>query len=217
MGFVIPAVFFGFFGGWITLTGFSRLVRLKIASGGARTLTGLVMGAVGVGSGLLGFNLLTYQRLTEERPAATISFTRTAPQTYHATLDIPGEEPREFDVQGDEWRLDARFIKWHPMANIGGLDAYYRLDRLTGRYRDAQEEIDNPRSVYALAKNPGLDLWSLARDKRVARLKALDAYYGNSVYAPMNNEASFQVFATQNGLIVRPLNEAAKDALSTWQ
>jgi hypothetical protein len=217
MSFILPALVFGFFGGWLTLSGLGRFGQLKAVSGSVRTLSGALIAALGAGSALLGFNFVTYQRLTNERPAAMISFVQTAPQRYTASLEIPDEEPRTLIVNGDEWRLDARFIKWHPFANIGGLDAYYRLDRITGRYRDTGQEVSEPRSVYAVSENPGLDIWKLARDKRFARLKALDAYYGNSVYAPMLDGARFEVFATQNGLIVRPNNDAAKAALEGWE
>ncbi len=217
MSFIIPAVIFGVFGGWLALSGLGRVVQLKILSGGTRTLSGALIAALGAGSALLGFNFITYERLTSERPAASISFTKNANQSFTATLAVPGEEPRPLSINGDEWRLDARFIKWHPMANIGGLDAYYRLDRMTGRFADTDQEVNEPRSVYALSENPGLDIWKLAQDKRFARFKALDAYYGNSVYAPMLDGAEFEVFATQNGLIVRPKNEAAEDALAGWE
>jgi hypothetical protein len=217
MSFVLPALFFGFFGGWLTLSGLGRFGQLKAMSGSIRTVSGALLAALGAGSALLGFNFVTYQRLTNERPAANISFTREGKQNYTAILQIPEEEPRTLTVNGDEWRLDARFIKWHPVANIGGLDAYYRLDRITGRFTDTDQEINAPRSVYALSENPGLDIWKLAQDKRFARLKALDAYYGNSVYAPMKDGAEFAVFATQNGLIIRPQNDVAKEALSGWE
>ena len=217
MSFAVTALVFGFLGGWLLLSGLGHMVRVKALAGGWRALGGLVLGAIGAGSALLGFNFVTYQRLTSERPAARISFVQKGPQNFTATLQATGAEPRTLSVNGDEWRLDARFIKWHPLANIGGLDAYYRLDRLTGRYRDTDQEINAARSVYALSPNPGLDLWKLAQNKRIARFKALDAYYGNSVYAPMADGAAFEVYATQNGLIVRPQNETAKTALSGWK
>ena len=217
MSFALTALIFGFSGGWLLLSGLGHFARFKALAGGWRTLGGTTLAAIGAGSALLGFNFVTYQRLTSERPAARISFTQSAPQSFTARLELTGGEPQLLSVKGDEWRLDARFIKWHPMANISGLDAYYRIDRLTGRYSDTAQEISDPRSVYALSKNPGLDLWKLARNKRIARLKALDAYYGNSVYAPMKDGAGFEVYATQNGLIVRPLNDVAKTALANWK
>ncbi len=217
MSFALPALVLGFLGGWLTLSGLGRFVRLKAISGSARTLGGALIASLGAGSALLGFNFVTYQRLTNERPAAIISFAQNADQDFTATLEIPETDPRIVGINGDEWRLDARFIKWHPMANIGGLDAHYRLDRITGRFADTDQEINETRSVYALSDNPGLDIWKLAQNKRFARLKALDAYYGNSVYAPMMDGAKFEIFATQNGLIIRPGNEAAQSALSKWE
>ncbi len=218
MSFLLPTLVFGFLGGWLTLSGLGRFVKLKAVSGSVRTLSGGLIAALGAGSALLGFNFVTYQRLTAERPAATISFTQDSNQKFTASLATPDtDDPRSLSINGDEWRLDARFIKWHPMANIGGLDSHYRLDRLTGRFSDTDQEINEARSVYGLSENPGLDLWKLAQDKRFARLKALDAYFGNSVYAPMVDGAEFEVYATQNGLIIRPGNETAQNALSVWE
>lgn len=217
MGFIFITLVSGSIGGWLALTGLSRLGRLKAVSGSVRTVCGGIFAAVGASSALLGFNFVTYDRLTNERPAANISFVQNAAQNFTAKLEIPGEEPIALDITGDEWRLDARFIKWHPLANIGGLDAYYRLERITGRYRDTEQEISDARSVYALHENPGWDIWTLARDKRMANFKVLDAYYGNSVYAPMKEGAEFDVFATQNGLIVRPGNEVADNLLADWK
>lgn len=217
MGFLVFTIVFGVAGGWLGLTGLSRLGQLKAVSGSARTLGGGFLAMIAASSALLGFNFVTYERLTNERPAASISFVQNTAQTFTAQLQIPGEDLLSLEVNGDEWRLDARFIKWHPFANIGGLDAYYRLDRVTGRYRDTEQEINDPRSVFGLSENPGWDIWAFARDKRVARLKAMDAYYGNSVYAPMQDGAQYEVFATQDGLIVRPGNDIAETAISDWQ
>ena len=69
-----------------------------------------------------------------------------------------------FVLSGDEWQLDARVLKWKGWANLFGLDAQYRLERVSGRYRDIEQERTGERTVYALAENPGLDLWKVTLD-----------------------------------------------------
>ena len=75
-----------------------------------------------------------------------------------------------FMLAGDEWQLDARVLKWKGWANLLGLDAQYRLERVSGRYRDIEQERNDERTVYALSENPGVDLWTLS-----TRLSALAA------------------------------------------
>ena len=44
-----------------------------------------------------------------------------------------------------------------------GFDTAYRLERLSGRYTDVAAERTAPRTVYSLAPETGLDLWTLVR------------------------------------------------------
>jgi hypothetical protein len=90
-----------------------------------------------------------------------------------------------------------------------GLDARYRLERVSGRYTDiAQERID-PRTVYALCEPGPFDLWTLARDYP-GWLPFVDAVYGSATYLPMADGATYEVTLTQSGLVARPQNAAAR-------
>ena len=66
--------------------------------------------------------------------AETFEVTLTEPPSAAA----PQGQTRKFTVHGDEWRIDARVLKWKPWANVLGLDTQYRLDRLSGRYESTQ-------------------------------------------------------------------------------
>lgn len=165
---------------------------------------------------LLAVNLHTYQRLTYEQPVAELAFSRTGPQEFRVQLSTPaGRGSRNYRLYGDEWQLDARVLKWKPPANLLGLDARYRLERLSGRYRDVAQQRERRLSAYGLAPEEGLDLWSV-----VGRLKRyvdwVDAYYGSATYLPMADKARFEVVLTQSGLTARPLNEAARTAVQAW-
>ena len=49
-----------------------------------------------------------------------------------------------------------------------------------------------------------------------SKLPFLDAYYGQSIFVPMRDGAKFSVSLSQAGLVVRPVNAAAIQALQAW-
>ncbi|HEU4655831.1 MAG TPA: hypothetical protein VFS47_17715, partial [Steroidobacteraceae bacterium] len=139
------------------------------------------------------------------------------PQRFAATLtQVPSGEMQTFVLAGDEWQLDARVLKWRGWANLLGLDAQYRLERVSGRYRDIDQERRDERTVYGLSENPGIDLWTLST-QYPRWLPFVDAVYGSATYLPMADGARYQVAITQSGLIARPLNQAATNAAGGWK
>jgi hypothetical protein len=194
-----------------------RLVRARLLAAGGSALGGVVLLAVAAVLFLLSLNLHTYGRLTHEQPVAEIVFEGRGPQRYRATLaQVPSGEMQMFILAGDEWQLDARVLKWQGWANLLGLDAQYRLERVSGRYRDIEQERHAERTVYALSENPGLDLWTLSVDYP-RWLPFVDAVYGSATYLPMAEGARYEVSITQSGLVARPLNDAAKTAAGSWK
>ena len=204
---------------WLALAG---LRRRKVARGVLSGMTGLALLAAAAAAMLLASNLHTYARLTHETDAGEIRFRQLGSDRYRAELVLAPSDParlpssRSFDLQGQEWQLDARIIKWHGIANLLGLDALYRMDRLSGRYRSADEELQRPRSVYPLSENPGLDLWSLAQ-RHGTWLGLVDASYGSATYLPMADGAIYSLHVSQSGLLARPVNEAAREAVGAWR
>ena len=102
-------------------------------------------------------------RLTNETPAAEVRFRQQGERRFAAEVLYPDHTREAFDLAGDEWQLDARVLKWHAPATMLGLDAAFRLDRIGGRYRDVGSERSEPRTVYELARPPGVDVWTLVR------------------------------------------------------
>lgn len=180
--------------------------------------------SAGMGCGCLGLgvllaaaalNLYTYARLTYEQPVATITFERQSERRYTARLEQPDKPPRVYGLAGDEWQLDARVLKWRAPANLLGLDAHYRLERLSGRYVDVENETARLRTVHGLSAERGLDIWDMSR--RYQRwLPLVDTHYGSAAYLPMADDARFSVSLTQSGLIARAENEAARKAAARW-
>lgn len=194
----------------------SALGRGRLLGAGLRLLFAVAFAALGGCAVLIGQNLASYQRLTQEQPAGHLTFKQTAPQQFDATLVYPDGRQQQFALGGDEWQLDARVLKWHALVNLIGFDSAFRLERVAGRYADVTRERNAPRSVYALAQDERLDLWSMAR-KYKQWLPWLDTYYGSATYMPMADGAAYEVSVSQSGLLARPLNEAARGAIGGWQ
>ena len=123
---------------------------------------------------------------------------------------------RSYLLTGDEWQVDARILKWRSLANLAGLNARYRLERISGRYSDIRQEREDARTVFRLSKDPGLDVWKWIV-KLNARTDWIDTIYGNSAYMPMADEAEYEVVLTQSGILARPLNEQAQLAVRGWR
>ena len=221
---VFPALA-GVFGLAILIGGAGAMFRGRVFGGGMRLLGGAVVVAITAAAVFLGLDVQTYRRVTYERPVVIVEVHRAGPQLFNVTLTDPPsagdplEPTRSYQVHGDEWRIEARVLKWRPWANVLGLDTQYQLDRLSGRYDDTQSELYAPRSVYDLRPHPnsGLDLWLLAR-RYGSYAPVVDTLYGSGAFMPMADGARYEVWITQSGLIARASNPAALNAsASGWK
>lgn len=212
----VLTVLLGLAGVMLLAAGLRRLWRRRLVLGGTGVLFGVVLLAAALLLGGLALNLHTYRRLTAEQEVAELYFQGLGPQYYRAQLRYPTGQSQTFELRGDEWQLDARILKWHGFANLLGLDTLYRLERLSGRYGDLAQERSAPRSVHALARDPGLDLWAVAQ--RTGRwFPWVDTLYGGAAYLPMADGARFTVSVTASGLVARPANERAEAAVRRWR
>lgn len=193
-----------------------RLRDWRIRSGIVLLVVAAVVAALGMGGAMLAASLHTYARLTQEQEAARAVFRELAPKRYELILVLKTEPARRFEIRGDEWQIDARVLKWKGMASLAGLDTLYRFERLAGRYADTAQEKSAPRSVHALSAEAGFDLWAALKQYH-RWLPLADTLYGSAAYAPMADGAQYAVTVSTTGLLIRPLNEAAKKALGGWK
>lgn len=196
--------------------GLRRLWRRRLVTGTLQGLTGLLLLAGAALAIALALNLRTYQRLTHESPVAEVRIQALGPQDYRVYLIPAGGKAMSFELLGDEWELDARILKWRGTATWLGLNTVYRLERLSGRYRNVDQARGAPHTVYQLSDERGLDLWSLAR-RHPGWLPWLDAVYGSAAYMPLANGARYATTVSNTGLVARPLNEQARQAIEKWQ
>jgi hypothetical protein len=216
MNFQAISIILLLFGLILAAIGLRNLFRARFWAAGSGLMAGGIFLAAASVLFLIASNLHTYARLTYEAPVAELQFEASGPQRYQATLlRLPAGERQTFTVNGDEWQLDARVLKWQGWANVLGLDAQYRLERISGRYRDIEQERNGDRSVYPLSDNPGWDLWTWTIDNP-GRLPFVDAVYGSATYLPMADGARYRVTISQTGLLARPMNTAAETAAKSW-
>ena len=159
---------------------------------------------------LAGFTMLmsasvrTYSRLTNETVIAELSFTQIADQVFEATLLTDGAcREEQLLLYGDQWRIDASFLKWKYWATLLGLDSQYRLDRIEGRYMAIEDENSKHHAAYSLAPQTMMDVGSLSDTMGNINFLA-DAEYGVSTYTDMAPGESWLVYKTPSGIITRP-------------
>ncbi len=205
-----------------TITGIKRFFQRRLVKGIALEFSGLFFLALATASFLLASNLYTYQCLVYERAVAEITFQKLGRQQYRAAISARDSDfQKVVSLSGDEWQLDAQMLTWKGMASLAGLNANYRLHRISGRYVDIIEEQQRPRSVYSLVKPPAyiedekFDLWQFFH-KHQNWLHWVDAAYGSAVYLPMTSGAKYSIAISRTGLIARPANEEARKAVSQW-
>jgi hypothetical protein len=192
-----------------------RLRRRRIVGGVLHGATALALIALSLCAVLIVMNLRTYQRLTAEQTAGELQFSRVGDRQFNAVLTYPNSQRVNFALSGDEWQVDARVLKWHAFANMLGFDTAYRLDRIGGRYSRIEDERTQTRTVYSLNPPERIDLWAWAH-RYHAWVPWMDALYGSATYLPMADGALYEINVSQSGLIARPLNQAARDAVAGW-
>ena len=152
---------------------------------------------------LLSASVYNYSSLTSESLVAELRFDSINKREYIAKLRT-GDfcEEKLFRLLGDQWRLDAEFIKWKYWALALGLDSQYRLDRLEGRYRLIDDQNINSSLAHDLKNDTVLNVGNVS--KKLGLINFLvDATYGTSTNQDIDNEKIFYVYRTQTGLITR--------------
>ncbi|MFC4729578.1 hypothetical protein [Coralloluteibacterium thermophilus] len=182
--------------------GFGRALRLLFALAFLVLALGLALLAVGV-RGYFGL---------DDREVASLAIAQRGPQHFEVTLTEADGRRRSFELRGDEWQLDARVVRWQLPAQLAGVPPLYRLERLSGRYRDVAQEREAPRSVHALGSDGLVDLAALAR-QYPRWLPFVDARWGSGAYLPMHDGARYLVRINPRGGLVAMPADAETEAL----
>jgi hypothetical protein len=192
-----------------------RLQLRRMTGGFVAGTSALVLFALAVLILVIGADLKGWQRLTAEQPAGNLELSRVGAHQFSGILTYPSGESAVFYLRGDEWQVDARLLKWKAIANLAGFDTVYRLDRISGRYTALEDERNQPRTVYDLNPPQRIDLWDFIH-RYHSWMPWMDALYGSATFLPMADKAQYAITVSQSGLVARPVNDAARNAVGSW-
>jgi len=180
-----------------------------------RGTAGLAFLALALLVGVVAYDLRSYDAQVQDKPLVTLSFVADGAQRYRVNL-LEGGEEREVLLEGDLWQLDARLLGWKGLAALIGLEPGYRLEKLSGRFLAIEQQQNARHAQVQLAQSPySIDLW------RWLRLGQRDLFLfepqaARVTYLPIADGAMFAVSLSPTGLLAKPLNQAAEQALKDW-
>lgn len=194
-GFTLASVLF-------TVAGLRALRRRHLVGGSAGVLLGALLLSLAALSATLTVATRGYRAFTHEETAAVVTVAPTGPRRFAARIRFPDGHEQVYRLAGDELYVDARVLKWKPLANLLGLHTDYELDRVAGRYADLASERTAERTVHELGTDKPLDLFHLRR--RFALLRPLvDVEYGSASFISVSRPTTFLVRVSTSGLLIR--------------
>src|SRR5262245_21675225 len=201
---LLPAAgLFALFGVGLFAAGARRVKRRGLLEGALGATSGLLLLALGALALTLSVATQGYRAFTREEVAAVVETRPTGPQTFACRVHMPDGREMSFNLAGDQLYVDAHILKWKALANLLGVHTAYELDRVAGRYTALEDEQARPRTVFSLAQEKRVDLFTLRR--RFAMLSPLvDAEYGSATFISAAAPARFEVLVSTSGLLVRP-------------
>ena len=205
----LAAAALGILGAILLLAGLAALLRARPLRFVLRTLTGMLLLALGGLAGTIAIGTQGYRALTHEEVAARVLVQPAGAQHFSATFRFADGREATVDIAGDELYVDAYILKWRPIANVLGLHTTYELARVSGRYRAIEQERSAPRTVYAVALAKPVDLVTL-RLRHAFLAPLLDAEYGSATFVPVTQRAELEVRVSTTGLLIREIKRAPK-------
>ncbi|MEW8388370.1 MAG: hypothetical protein AB2660_12665 [Candidatus Thiodiazotropha sp.] len=197
----------------ILLTGLAirqLVVKRKILAASVNGLLGVVVLLVASFVSMLFLSVQSYVQLTREQLLAEVEINAADSEMNELVLTIDGER-RSYPISADEWRVDARFIKWKPWVALLGKEPVVRLESLSGREAGAGSrliQVHNLHDDFAIVDRIVANLTD--------RFGMVDTMYGSSVYMPVERGARYRVSANHAGLIARPVNQEGRQAIIQW-
>jgi hypothetical protein len=187
--------------------------RLKIIPSWIRAPLGIILLVIATVAGGLGYELSTYAHPDNDFLIGRVEFAEINTQEYVAMVHSE-DDTKYYELKGDQWQIDARVLSWRGFFAPA---ASFRLNRISGRYRDIEDEISLPRSVYEINHMQSyVDIWKIIRSNDILK-DWVSSDQGSSVFMPMADKALYSISLGQHGLIARAENTQAQQAISIWQ
>lgn len=172
----------------------------------------------GLLAGLLAIAIFQYQPFRPGTLIAEVAVRELPDQQHAVTVSLPGQLPRSFVLQGDQWQFDVRLLRWQLPAALLGAPRLYLPERLSSRYVDIEEARRAPRSVHALATPAQWDAWQLTR-RWAGWMPFLEADFGSSAYLPLIDGTRIHLrVGDVGGIVAQPADAQSAQRLrdQTW-
>ncbi len=117
----------------------SDLRRVRSICSGLFMLLCLVLAA---GFGITGYSLQGYRIVPQSAAIAELQAMDLGGGLWQLELQLPGEDARRVQMQGNALRVDARYLAWH--GSLGRLPPLYRLSRISLRGAGKANEVGFP-------------------------------------------------------------------------
>ncbi|QGZ31553.1 hypothetical protein [Stutzerimonas stutzeri] len=199
----------------------TSLIAVRMLSSGdwllgwLRGTVGMLVLALGGLIGLIAWDATTYRPLVQSTPLASLSFKADGQQRYQVTVE-EGHDIRFVTLEGDLWQLDMRALEWKGLAALIGLKPGYRLEKLSGRYLAVEQQEQARRPYVELGRSrAGVDFWAWLQRCQCTSLM-IEAQPRRVSYLPIADGAEYKVAMTPAGLMAKPANEAAEQAMRDW-
>ena len=184
--------------GW---SAFVALARARLLAFVASLLGAAVLLVIGAVLSVVALGTQGLQPLAGDTTAARLKVSPTGVQRYNVVVTFADGRAETYDVVGDDIALDGYVFEWQPVVASLGLVSSYRLDRISGSYRRAEQDVTAPHSVYPTGARAPIDLVAFAR--RVPLRSVFDARYGTVTYDPdIGSEVELRV--SPAGFELRP-------------
>jgi hypothetical protein len=216
MIFTLLAIFIGLIAAYLAYKSVRLLWQNSWFVGFCRGIFGLGLLALGTLVALTAYDVYSYKQVLQEQVIATINFDKIEDQHYFAVLADKDGKEQHVEMRGDQWQLDARIVKWQGYLSTFGIKPAFRLERLSGRYYDIEQETTAKRTAHAVHNSLyGMDIWRIFNE-HPDWFPVIDAVYGSATYLPMKDGALFEISLSNTGLVARPINAAAREAVEEF-
>lgn len=201
-------------GGVLVLIGLAFFLRPQWVLGWIKGMLVIVLVVGGLYGIAVAMELRHYQALSHMETIGSLRVEGIGDQTWRVRLDQPGLPADAWTINGDEWQLDARIIRFGGPFGWLGVKPGYRLERISGRYHSLEQERTGKRTVEAVGEENWPDLWVL---DQTWNLPFVEGIYGSATYMPLRDGALYDIRLSSSGLVTVPVNEEARAAVRLWE
>ena len=194
---MIAAIFLGICGISVLIFIIRGLIKKKIRVWKVPTylLTFLVFMAIGTALFATGLFLQTFARYTAEEHVGWVYADKDARSRINMEYyDSKSDSLHQFELYGDQWMIEAKFIRWDLYLRFLGKGAFYKIVRFSGRW-----EKEGPYSFYNLDSSPGM--WEYVM-KYYETIPFIETAYGIGAFQYAMGD-TFDVYINDTGFILR--------------